>query len=206
MKNRTTQVIYGYWNEVRQGRMAPKRFDIEPARIAGILAETLILEHAPDGMRFRLAGTRIAEQFGAELRGMDFLDMWSPDERHELRQQLDTLRKQGGALVFDIDARTAGDRSVSFEAILLPLVHTRDEVDRYLGAISCATPPFWLGTEPLTSLRLVASEIVWPDGRPHAVAEHFSHPPALNIEASSRIVRFDRRQFRVLEGGRKLGS
>ena len=137
---------------------------------------------------------------------MDFLDMWSPDERHELRQQLDTLRKQGGALVFDIDARTAGDRSVSFEAILLPLVHTRDEVDRYLGAISCATPPFWLGTEPLTSLRLVASEIVWPDGRPHAVAEHFSHPPALNIEASSRIVRFDRRQFRVLEGGRKLGS
>lgn len=206
MKNSTTKLIYGYWNEVRHGRLAPRRFDIEPARIAGILAETMILEHGEDGgIRFRLAGTRIAEQFGTELRGMDFFELWSPEERGGLRHQLDLLRARGGALVLDIEAATATGRTVAFEAILLPLVHTRDEVDRLLGSISCASPPFWLGTEPIATLRLNASEIVWPDGRPHDIIEKLANPPAMFARsADSRLVRFDRRQFRVLDGGRKL--
>lgn len=206
MKNRTTQIIYSYWNEVRHGRLAPRRFDIEPARIAGILAETMILEHAADGaIRFRLAGTRIAEQFGTELRGHSFLDMWSPDEAATLRHQLNSLEREGGTLLMEIEASTSTGRRVAFEAILLPLIHTRDEVDRFLGSISCATPPHWLGTEPLTDLRLVASHIVWPEGRPHSAAEQFTQPPVLAAaNAGSRIVRFDRRQFRVLDGGRKV--
>ena len=44
MKNRTSQILFAYWNEARQGRVAPRRLDIEPARIAGILSETMILE------------------------------------------------------------------------------------------------------------------------------------------------------------------
>jgi hypothetical protein len=205
MKNRTTQIIYGYWNEVRHGRKAPRRFDIEPARIAGILAETMILEDAADGpVRFRLAGTRIAEQFGAELRGRSFIDMWPQEEQQQLRRHLETLKEEGGALVLEIEARTATDRAIEFEAILLPLIHTRESVDRFLGAISCAHPPMWLGTEPLVTLRLLSDEIVWPDGRPHHVVERFAHPPALSPSpAASRIVRFERRQFRVLDGGRK---
>lgn len=206
MKNRTTQTIYGYWNEVRQGRLAPRRFDIEPARIAGILAETMILEHGDDAsIRFRLAGTRIAEQFGTELRGIDFLELWSSEDALVLHHQLDLLRKQGGALLLDIDAETATGRRVSFEAILLPLVHTRQEVDRFLGAISCASAPFWLGTEPLSALHLVSNRIIWPDGRPHNLAEKLAQPPALfQPSAPSRIVRQEHRQFRVLDGGRKL--
>ncbi len=206
MKNRTTQIIYSYWNEVRHGRLAPKRFDIEPARIAGVLAETMILECTEDGaIRFRLAGTRITEQFGAELRGQSFLDLWSSAERAALIRQLDMLKTQGGALLLEIEAMTPGERSVTFEAILLPLIHTRDEVDRFLGSISCNVPPMWLGTEPLTTMCLRSSEIIWPDGRPHAIAERFAQPPVLSTAtAKSRIVRFDRRQFRVLEGGRSL--
>lgn len=208
MKNRTTQILYSYWNEVRHGRLAPKRFDIEPARIAGILAETMILERADDStLRFRLAGTRIAEQFAAELRGQNFFELWGETDRTTLRHQLTALQEQGGALRFDIDAATASGRTVAFEAILLPLVHTRDIVDRFLGSISCAHLPLWLGTEPLTTLRLTASETIWPDGRPHAIAERLAHPPALNPStAAGRIVRFDRRQFRVLDGGRDAGG
>ena len=204
MKNRTTQILYRYWNEVRHGRLAPRRFDIEPARIAGILAETMILERADETtIRFRLAGTRIAEQFGSELRGQSFLDLWSPEDRQTLHHQLATLQVQGGALLFEIEAHTPGGRTVAFEAILMPLVHTRDVVDRFLGAISCDLPPLWLGTEPLTRLSLAHSEIVWPDGRPHTFAERFAHTPALNpATAAGRLVRFDRRQFRVLDGGR----
>lgn len=206
MKNRTTQIIYSYWNEARHGRLAPRRFDIEPARIAGILAETMILECAEDGtVRFRLAGTRITEAFGTELRGQSFLELWSTADRTMLQGQLETMKSQGGALLMEIEAFTPGDRSVMLEAILLPLIHTRDEVDRFLGSISCGHAPFWLGSEPLTSLRLASCEVVWPDGRPHKIAEILAHPPALaSLGERSRLVRFDRRQFRVVDGGRSV--
>ncbi|MEO1694679.1 MAG: PAS domain-containing protein, partial [Pseudomonadota bacterium] len=44
MKHSTSHSLYAYWNEVRDGRPAPRRFEIEPSRIAHILSETLILE------------------------------------------------------------------------------------------------------------------------------------------------------------------
>src|SRR4051812_13786849 len=44
MQQRTLQTLYGYWNEVRAGRLAPQRLEIEPSRIAGILSETFMLE------------------------------------------------------------------------------------------------------------------------------------------------------------------
>lgn len=203
MKNRTTQILYSYWNTVRQGRLAPRRFDIEPARIAGILAETMILERTDEAtIRFRLAGTRIIEQVGMELRGHNFLDLWDEDDRARLCSKLSTLEAQGGVLRLEIEAATASGRNVVLEAILLPLIHTRDVVDRFLGSISCSHQPLWLGTEPLTTLQLTVCEIVWPDGRPHAIAERMEAPALDPALVQGRVVRFDRRQFRVLDGGK----
>ena len=82
MKLATTRMLYDYWNEARGRRMAPTRFEIEPSRIAGILSETFILELAENcSFPFRLAGTRICEQLGAELRGRDLLDLVTEDRR-----------------------------------------------------------------------------------------------------------------------------
>ena len=78
MKQKTSQILYAYWNGVRGERMAPRRFEIEPARIATILPETFILERLDtDTFVYRLAGTRMCEQFGCEFRGANFLDGWN---------------------------------------------------------------------------------------------------------------------------------
>jgi hypothetical protein len=115
------------------------------------------------------------------------------------------MQAQGGVLLFEIDARSPSGREISFEAILMPLVHTREVVDRYLGAISSLTSPMWLGSELLTDLTLGAVEMMWPDGRPHAIAQRYADTPALKpIVAGGRVVRLERRQFRVLDGGRGL--
>ena len=54
MREVITQALYGYWNEIRAGRLAPKRFEIEPSLIAGILPDTFILERVDnDTSRFR---------------------------------------------------------------------------------------------------------------------------------------------------------
>jgi hypothetical protein len=203
MKNKTSQTLYAYWNEVRGKRMAPRRFEIEPARIGSILPETFILERIEGGgYRFRLAGTRIFEAFGVEFRGADFLDMWTDQDRDPIAQQLATLSAQGGVATLTFDAMSTDGRRASFEAILLPLVHTTQVIDRIVGSISCIAPPAWLGTVRLDKRRLVQQELIWPDGRPHAVlARGEAQAPFLPHTRGARLVRSERRQFRVYDGG-----
>ena len=204
MKHRTSQILYKYWNEVRRDRLAPRRFDIEPARIAAILAETLILERVDRATyRFRLAGTRIGEQFAVELRGQNFLDLWAADDKVQVSGLLQQMTDYGGVGLIEFEATGSNDRTATFEAILLPLVHTRDVVDRFLGAMSVAGPVAWLGTERPAAIRLTRFEILWPDGCPQALTSNTNEPPPFHSYASQgRIVRQDRRQFRVLDGGR----
>lgn len=205
MIQRTNKVLFGYWNDVRGDRLAPRRFDIEPSQIASILAETFILECPPDHSRyeFRLAGTKICEQFGWEFRGLDFRHLWSDEDADTLVRAMNETLPRGGVLTVEFEAHTLGkERSAQFEALLLPLVHTANSVNRVLGAVSAMSGEAWLGSERLGKARLGATHITWPDGRPHAVADKFREPaPLLASVTGARIVRFNRRSFRVVEGG-----
>jgi hypothetical protein len=207
MHHKTSHVLYAYWNEVRGKRIAPRRFEIEPARIGSVLPETFILERVEDGnYRFRLAGTRIVEMFGTELRGQHFIDFWDDADRKTVTGQLEAVSGQGGVSVLGLEAATADGRSATFEAILLPLVHTTQVIDRIVGAISCTTPPAWLGTERLDVRRLTTHETIWPDGRPHALIAHgLAQMPFLPHTRGARLVRSERRQFRVYDGGLTKG-
>jgi hypothetical protein len=104
----------------------------------------------------------------------------------------------------EIEAETVDSRTTQFEVLILPLVHPANEVTRYLGTITALDPEPWLGVEPLERSWLVAHELVWPDGQPDALGSEsdrqFPFSPEL---AAARIVRSARRQFRVLDGGRK---
>lgn len=204
MKQTTTKTLYGYWDATRGSRLAPRRFEIEPARIADILSDTLILERGDDlGFRFRLAGTRICDTFGQELRGTTFTDGWSAEDRSTLQRHLAVISREAAVGVFQFEAETAAGRTACFELLLLPLMHTRETVDRILGSIVAIDRPDWLGHEPLVARWLLSSEIVWPKGR-EPVPENSpkrTQAPFMAHVHEARIVRADRRQFRVYEGG-----
>lgn len=203
MRDAVSRSLYAYWNDVRGERLAPQRFEIEPSRIAGILPDTFILERIDSAtMRFRLAGTRICETFGAEFRGVNVFDLFGDEDRVTLRRQFSVIARQGAVGVFTIGAETVGGLKATFEMVLLPLVHTRDTVDRFIGGIGPIERPAWLGTVPLVTKKILAHELVWPDGRPHAMIDQ-SHrqAPFLPHVREARIVRSDRRQFRVYDGG-----
>ncbi len=204
MQQKTTKIIYAYWNEVRAGRIAPRRFEIEPSRIGSILPDTFILERIDDATyRFRLAGTRIFEEFGIEFRGENFLAHWPPTDRQLLQHQFKIMTTQGGVVVMTFKATASSGGEAVYEAILLPLTHTHQTIDRFVGAVSCVSPaPVWLGTERLNGRVLIDLCLVWPDGRPHAVLERSrSQAPFLPHVRGARLVRSDRRQFRVYDGG-----
>jgi hypothetical protein len=203
MKHRTSQHLYAYWNELRAGRAAPRRFEIEPSRIAPFLPETFILEQtAPDCYVFRLAGTRICEQFGVELRGANFLDMWHEDERSTSAHHLDEIATYGGVGCLLFNAVNAQGRAATFETIILPLIHTRAKPDRFLGSIGTLDSPIWLGSERLVSQHVLKWSILWPDGKPRSPAEPATPPSPLVAElANARRVKIERRLFRVVDGG-----
>lgn len=206
MQNTTSQILYKYWNEIRSGRMAPRRFEIEPARFAAILPETFVVEcERGDEPRFRLAGTRVTEKLGLELRSRAFSDLFEASEHGDLKPFLASITEQGGVGVISVEMPTASGRKALFEVLVLPLIHTDDRVTRLLGAISTRAHEPWLGSESVRPGRIVGIDIIWPDGRPHAVAERMAPTESSPFKydfTRSRLVRNRRRQFRVYEGGR----
>ena len=220
MRHAASEALYAYWNEVRRGRIAPERLEIQPARIGSMLLDTFILERVDTRrFRFRLTGTRVSQRFGMDLRSMDFLERWSPADRALLEHHLEAITDRGCAGVFTAEAQTTtalgmppDPRTLTFEVLILPLVHTTSAIDRLLCALVPLDEPGPAANTRLTSLKLVAAEPFWPDGFPRDGGRLFEDrisreiPSLASHVRTARIVRRGRRQFRVYEGGRIEGA
>ena len=203
MKEPTSRQLYAYWNDIRGDRLAPRRFEVEPSRIAALLPDTFILESIDAATaRFRLAGTRICEAFVNEFRGLNVFELFGPEDRVALKRTFAPIAGQGAVGLIAIEGRTETGKLAGFEMLVVPLIHTEDTIDRYLGSMTPVSPPAWLGHEPIVSIRLVSSELIWPEGRPKAVADAMKRQSLFMPHIrNARIVKSDRRQFRVYDGG-----
>jgi hypothetical protein len=210
LNHTTSETLFDYWNKVRGNRTTPpRRFEIDPGKIATILPSTFILERLDaDAYRFRLAGTQVCDMFGAELRGTNFLAGWQPVDRASLVRHLAALSKQGAVEVVHMEAAPIARASTPFEVLLLPLRHTGEAIDRVLGSVSALSPPHWLGELPISSKRIISQELIWPAGIDVPREGEPSRPPIPALEPSdhARVVRSERRQFRVFEGGLSRGD
>jgi hypothetical protein len=199
MQQITSRQLYAYWDRVRNGRIAPRRFEIEPCQIATVLPETFIAEHVGvPGCRFRLVGTKICAQFGRELRGTDLLSLFGPADRDALASLLRSIYRDAAMGEIQFEAFTEAHRSVKFELILLPLIHTGNAINRILGAMSAYDPPFWLGATPLRRCEVLQLDLRWPD----ADQEPPGPKPTMDrTPSATELVHSVRRRFRVYEGG-----
>ena len=195
----TTQHLYAYWNVVRNHRIAPRRYEIEPMQIAKLLPETFIIDCGGlDDFRFRLAGTRLCEYFGRELRGQSLLDFWQGTDRTDLRQLLHrvVLDADIGTVLFD--SMSDDERRAKFEMLVLPLIHNGVSINRLLGSITAIDAPIWLGTRHLTRHAILAIKA-------HAPANDTNVVPLAHaknrLESAPTIVQHGNRRFRVYEGG-----
>ncbi len=201
MQESVSQALYSYWNSLRGDRVAPKRFEIEPSCISGNLPDTFILERvSPSSLRFRLAGTRICEAFGIDFRGVDLFRLFEDGDARIIAQQIASA-SEGAVCVFRISAGSTSGLSTEFELLILPLTHTRDTIDRFLGALTPVARPNWLGTVALTRRKLLSHELIWPDGVALPAEQGSNIPALMPTIREARIVRSNRRQFRVYEGG-----
>lgn len=213
MRQATTQGLYQYWNTVRGGRLAPRRYEIEPSQIAAHLSETMILENPSDNCRIRVAGTQICDWLGQDLRGEPFFEQWSADDQNVLRDGLAAISQYGAVGVYTFNGELVADASpAQFEMLLLPLTHLESRIERILGSIALVAGPAWLEASGPSRLRLTSNALVWPDGRPRGAqrsAQIFpfndDEVPVVRSQTGvrrARLVRSDRRSFLVYDGGR----
>jgi hypothetical protein len=202
MRHNTSKALFAYWDSLRGNRLAPQRFEIDPSKISALLPYTFILERRDaETFNFRLAGTRMCDIFGHELRGTNFLDGWETIDRLPLLRQFSTLTRQGTAGIVYLEIAAVAEEAVECEVLLLPLKHTRDAIDRVLGTFTPLQSPTWLGEKPVVAKRVIANELVWPARDPFDAIACPTEPPALDPVRAARIVRSKRRQFRVFDGG-----
>jgi hypothetical protein len=198
MQQRTSRQLYAYWDRVRNGRIAPRRFEIEPGQITSVLPETFIAEHiGVPGCRFRLVGTKICTHFGRELRGTDLLSLFGTEDRDPLAGLLRSIYRDAATGEVEFNAYTEAHRHAKFELLLLPLIHTGNTVNRILGCMSAFDPPFWLGATPLRHCEITKLEM-------HRVTGDEARQLKPDIErpkTATEIVRSVRHRFRVYQGG-----
>lgn len=204
IRQRTSNLLFQYWNGVRGDRVAPDRYEIEPSKIAALLPETFIVEtDVSADYRIRLAGTRICDQFGRELRDCRLLEFWSGHDREGLSSALANVVNDGAVAVLLISGAHEDGRRVDFEMTLMPLVHAGSAINRILGCLTALNPPMWLGTEILRDFTIAQIDLMWPGGQPLVMAHTVSHavPEPAASHLGGEIVSDARRRFRVLQGG-----
>jgi hypothetical protein len=202
MRHTTSQSLYDYWNGLRGARKAPSRTEISPHDIKNLLSEVFILECA-DALtyRFRLAGTRICELFGREMRGRNLLDLWTRQERESIESLAFSVIEDHAAAVLGVRAVTENGDSEIIEILLLPLTSMDKGQTRILGCASFRQNPPWLGASPVTGLTIKSLRLLWPDHTPQfavssELAEPVFEPPFQDKMPARRTP-----QLRVIDGG-----
>jgi len=194
MKHASTRTLFDYWNQRRGWRQAPARSDIDPGDIRHVLGDTFMLAaDFVDGIRFRLAGTRVCALFAREIKGEPFKSLWSEASREALETLLAAVLSENVGVVAGVLGRTLDRTEAELELLLLPLSFDGRTRIRALGALAPLTPPYWLGERAVTELDLRTFR--------HVGADHSTGGQHFGLAHEEPQTRHG---FLVYSGGREL--
>ncbi|MGU9980562.1 PAS domain-containing protein [Phreatobacter sp. HK31-P] len=196
MTDTESSSLFTYWDQLRAGRPAPDRAEIDPRDIAPILGSTFILEGDRAGsLPYRLAGSRVCALFGREMKGVGFLDAYSDAARPvAIRALRDALAANAGLLMALTGTSTAG-RTMAMEATVLPLVHRGRIGARMIGCLTAPETPYWVGRDGIRTIAVESVRLLWPNwSGADVVAREATIQPGLRPFAG-------RPALRVIQGG-----
>ena len=155
MRHSTSKKIFTYWNNLRGSRMAPDRCEIEPSDIRDILGDTFILEIDMQyrSISFRLAGTRLCNAHGRELKGVGFMVLWDEVDNQKVLETVRQVYETSSPQVMSYIAESEGKKFVEFEMLLLPLENSGSKTIRVLGTATPMESEAWIGADPLVNNR-----------------------------------------------------
>ncbi|KZY35464.1 hypothetical protein A3731_17420 [Roseovarius sp. HI0049] len=134
---REPQALVDYWEGLRRGAVVPRRAEIDPRRIEGLLSDTFIIERIAPGLaRFRVAGAHLADLMGMDVRGMPVSSFIHPDRREGFAGALTRLFEEPATVRLDLLSR-GGFRQpgLTGRMVLLPLRSDLGDVSRAMGCL-----------------------------------------------------------------------
>lgn len=161
MRLKITNDIFDYWNALRGEQDAPLKSQIEPGAIPHLLSSLFILETEADRqIRFRLAGTKICDLFGHDLRGERFSALWANGQNEDIERTAKGVMDHAIPTLFNATGYSTAGHHAAFEIIMMPLRSPEGGCDRLLGAIAPAVAASWLEIVPLELLALDRSRLL----------------------------------------------
>ncbi|WP_221142632.1 PAS domain-containing protein [Rhizobium bangladeshense] len=161
MRVQTTIEIFDYWNRIRGAADAPLKSQVEPSAVPHLLQSLFILEARDDGdIVFRLAGTRICDFFGRDLRGERFSSLWAHGQHADIERTAMGVMDHAMPALFNTTGYSTVGHQASFEIIMMPLRSSDGACDRLLGAIAPTAAASWLEIVPLEFLALDRSRLL----------------------------------------------
>ncbi len=135
--------LLSYWEQLRAGRMAPMRSEIDPRQINSALGHTFILEtDRVGGIRFRLAGINICDLLGMELRGMPAHALIDPMFRESFDNALATMAEDPRKIELRLSGHGIHHAHITARMVLLPMQGPDGKITRILGGIAVRSPLF----------------------------------------------------------------
>ncbi len=125
-----------YWDRLRAGRVAPYRAEIDPRQFESALENMFIIEKlAPDNMRIRLAGMKICEMMGMEVRGMQPGFLIDEPDRDRFDRLLNVVMGEPAVVELKL---TAPNRAGLYRAtmLMMPLRSDFGDINRVIGCTS----------------------------------------------------------------------
>ena len=125
-----------YWDRLRAGRIAPYRAEIDPRQFESALENMFIVEKlAPDNMRIRLAGMKICEMMGMEVRGMQPGFLIDEADRLRFDRLLNVVMAEPAVVELKL---AAPNRAGTYRAtmLLMPLRSDFGDINRVIGCTS----------------------------------------------------------------------
>lgn len=163
MKNPILTELLDHWERLRAGRIAPLRSEIDPRQIENALQHAFILERPENGeARFRIAGMKLSELMGMEVRAMPANAIIVPEMRSEFSTVLHNLFECPEIVELTLEAPVPNGGKISADMLLLPMKNDEGEISRILGCLVASGvapfPPHRFLIKSRRVTRIVASD------------------------------------------------
>ncbi len=132
---REQRELYDYWRACAQARPIPSRFDIDPVAIPHLLPGLSLLDLGADleSLRYRLAGTRVGEIYGAEITGRAVFDIGFQHKKEYWRTVYKRVVTEAVPMQGAVRGPASGREHLLLLWLRLPLSGLKGGVERVLG-------------------------------------------------------------------------